>query len=67
LFFESFGTPLERANPLQAGHRAGLDGAAQRALEQLEPMRWPKAQPAAERPRVARPTAAPAAAEEADA
>ncbi len=48
LFFESFGVPLERANPLQCGLRAGLDEEAKYALERTEPVRWPKAERAGE-------------------
>jgi len=44
LFLESFGTPLERSNPLQAGLRAGLDDETRYALEHCEPVRWPNAQ-----------------------
>lgn len=44
LFLESFGTPLERSNPLQAGLRAGLDDATRYSLEHCEPVRWPNAQ-----------------------
>jgi hypothetical protein len=70
LFFESFGLPLERANPLQCGLRAGLDAEAEHALERIEPVRWPKTLPAgaegrAEPPRRAAPpvtAAAPTAA-----
>ena len=54
LFFESFGVPLDRANPLQCGRRAGLDGEAQNALERLEPVRWPRAERAGELARSAR-------------
>lgn len=41
LFFESFGAPLERANPLTCGRLAGLSSEAQIELERVEPMRWP--------------------------
>ena len=54
LFFESFGSPLERANPLQSGLRAGLDPDTTHALERCEPMRWPdhqKGQAGEDRPR----------------
>ncbi len=44
LFLESFGTPLERSNPLQAGLRAGLDDETRYTLEHCEPVRWPNAQ-----------------------
>lgn len=54
LFFETFGTPLERANPLQSGLRAGLDDEAKYALERLEPIRWPKAERAGELARAVR-------------
>ena len=51
LFFESFQAPLERANPLQAGLRAGLDDEQKYALERLEPMRWPNTQKGEPAPR----------------
>ena len=54
LFFETFGTPLERANPLQCGRRAPLDAEQKRALENAEAVRWPRAE-RAERTHVARP------------
>lgn len=43
LFFESFSIPLDRSNPLQCGLRADLGAAGRAALEQVEPVRWPKA------------------------
>jgi hypothetical protein len=55
LFFETFGVPLERATPLLAGRRAGLDAELQRALEQAEAVRWPRAERDG---RAARPAAA---------
>lgn len=55
LFFETFGVPLERANPLQCGRRAGLDAELQRALEQAEPVRWPRAEREARPARAAEP------------
>jgi DNA recombination-dependent growth factor C len=67
LFFETFGTPLERANPLACGRRAGLDAELQRALEQAEPVRWPKAERAGEAARAAKPAPARVAAAEDDA
>lgn len=42
LFFETFGQPLERSNPLVAGLRAGLGNEAAHRLERLEPVRWPR-------------------------
>ncbi len=63
LFFESFGVPLDRANPLQCGRRAGLDGEAQNTLERLEPVRWPRAERAGELARSAKPARTPAPAE----
>lgn len=42
LFFETFALPLERMDPLTLGRRAGLDAAAQRALEGAEPVAWPR-------------------------
>lgn len=42
LFFETFSLPLDRQNPLRSGLRAGLDPAAEAALERLEPVRWPR-------------------------
>lgn len=59
LFFESFGAPLERANPLVSGLRAGIDDELKRELERLEPVRWPKAERAGALARASRP--APAA------
>lgn len=56
LFFETFGSPLERGNPLQCGRRAGLDAERKRRLEAVEAVRWPKAERTAER---ARPPARP--------
>lgn len=56
LFFESFGVPLERANPLQSGLRLLSDPERQHALERVEPMRWPdtqKAEPSRRRQRAA--------------
>jgi DNA recombination-dependent growth factor C len=50
LFFESFGTPLERANPLASGLRLSLDPEQQRAIERAEPVRWPDTQKAAAAP-----------------
>ncbi len=44
LFFETFGVPLHRASPLQCGQRARLGRDAERELEQLEPVRWPRAE-----------------------
>ncbi|MFY9342593.1 MAG: recombination-associated protein RdgC [Planctomycetota bacterium] len=70
LFFESFGTPLERATPLVAGLRAGLGESGASRLERLDPMRWPRAERTGPAPRTAtrRPAAAPdAATEQADA
>ena len=46
LFFETFAVPLDRADPLQCGRRAGLDGDGKAALERLEPVRWPNVEPA---------------------
>ncbi|MBL9079647.1 MAG: recombination-associated protein RdgC [Planctomycetes bacterium] len=43
LFFDSFTLPLERANPLRSGQRAGLGRDAEAQLERLEPVRWPRA------------------------
>ncbi|HEX5050264.1 MAG TPA: recombination-associated protein RdgC [Planctomycetota bacterium] len=60
LFFETFAVPLERANPLRCGLRAGLGADAARALEHIDPVRWPDAA-AGEPPRVrARPQHVPA-------
>lgn len=44
LFFETFGVPLERANPLHSGRRASLDAEQKRALETVDAVRWPKAE-----------------------
>lgn len=41
LFFETFTVPLERANPLVCGLRAGLNADEKRQLEHAEPVRWP--------------------------
>jgi DNA recombination-dependent growth factor C len=57
LFFESFGVPLERANPLQSGLRVGLDEATKYELERAEPVRWPAAEKAGELARAPRPAA----------
>ncbi len=40
LFFESFQLPLESADPLTIGRRAGFDADTQRSLERAEPIRW---------------------------
>lgn len=64
LFFETFTVPLDRADPLQCGLRAGLDAEGKRALERLEPVRWPNIEPArssAKAPRPAAPRAEEAA------
>jgi hypothetical protein len=68
LFFESFSLPLDRANPLRCGLRAGLGREVEAALERLEPMRWPRGDEAARAPR-RRPTgdAASTAEQEVDA
>ena len=42
LFFESFGLPLEVADPLRLGLGAGLDKEQRQALERAEPVRWPR-------------------------
>jgi hypothetical protein len=41
LFFETFQVPLDRADPLQCGRRAGLPEEETRQLERIDPMRWP--------------------------
>lgn len=41
LFFESFGAPLERDNPLACSNHASLSSEAQIELDRVEPMRWP--------------------------
>jgi DNA recombination-dependent growth factor C len=65
LFFESFGAPLQRANPLQSGLQLLRDRDQQYALERLEPMRWPNTQKAETKPaRRAQPTMAAAETEE---
>ncbi len=48
LFFETFGAPLERANPLQSGLRAQIAPDLKQELERLEPIRWPRAEKAGE-------------------
>jgi len=71
LFFESFGVPLERCNPLTAGLRAGLGDSAAHRLERLEPVRWPRdagtTSPASAGKRAPAATSPSAAASEADA
>lgn len=42
LFFESFGLPLERADPLLLGLRAGIGPDLEHALERVQPVRWPR-------------------------
>jgi hypothetical protein len=51
LFFETFGVPLQRHDPLAAGLRAGLGAEARHRLERLEPVRWPSAERPAAPPR----------------
>ncbi len=61
LFFETFTIPLERADPLRCAHVAKLGPDADRALDRLEPVRWPQHE--GEKPReVARPKKANVAA-----
>lgn len=48
LFFETFGAPLERANPLQSGLRAQIAPDLKQELDRLEPIRWPRAEKAGE-------------------
>jgi hypothetical protein len=57
LFFESFSVPVELANPLVHGLRAGLSSDEQYALERLDPVEWPRddARRAARRPARAEP------------
>ena len=50
LFFESFGAPLERGNPLSSGRLVGLSSEAQIELERAEPMRWPNTSKPEQRP-----------------
>lgn len=50
LFFESFGAPLERANPLTCAHVAKLSSEAMAELDRVEPMRWPDASKGEGRP-----------------
>jgi hypothetical protein len=40
LFFESFQLPLEMADPLRLGFRAGFDADTQHSLQRAEPIRW---------------------------
>lgn len=58
LFLDSFGLPLERANPLQSGLRAAIAPELKRELDRLDPIRWPKAEKAGALARAARPMAA---------
>jgi DNA recombination-dependent growth factor C len=51
LFFETFSLPLDRANPLRCGLRAGLGREAEAALERVEPVRWPRGDDAQRPPR----------------
>jgi len=46
LFFDTFGEPLERANPLQSGLRAAIGPELRAQLDRLEPIRWPRAEKA---------------------
>ncbi|MGE3175130.1 MAG: recombination-associated protein RdgC [Planctomycetota bacterium] len=50
LFFQSFGLPLERADPLSLGRRTGIDADAQARLDRVDPMRWPQRERSAPRP-----------------
>lgn len=43
LFFETFALPLDRADPLRCGLRAGLGRELEAELERAEPIRWPRA------------------------
>ncbi|MBM3972989.1 MAG: hypothetical protein FJ301_02670 [Planctomycetes bacterium] len=68
LFFETFGTPLERANPLQSGLRAQIAPNLKQELERLEPIRWPRAEKAGELARaLKRPSPARAAGDDGEA
>lgn len=42
LFFATFAMPLDRADPLQLGHRTGLERALLARLDRIEPVRWPQ-------------------------
>lgn len=50
LFFETFTVQLEGADPLQCGLRADLSPEQKRALERLEPIRWPNGERGAPTP-----------------
>jgi hypothetical protein len=54
LFFDTFGEPLERANPLQSGLRAQIGPELRAQLDRLEPIRWPRAEKAGELARAAK-------------
>lgn len=43
LFFETFTIPLDRGGPFQCALHAGLDPTLVRRLDELEPVRWPRA------------------------
>jgi hypothetical protein len=60
LFFESFSVPIERSDPLTLGLRADLSADDRRALETVEPVRWPRFGEVAARPGPARPARAEA-------
>ncbi|MBK8098965.1 MAG: recombination-associated protein RdgC [Planctomycetes bacterium] len=56
LFFETFTIPLDRGDPYQLGLQCGLDGAAVKVLDRLEPVRWPSDPALAGRSRRSAPT-----------
>jgi hypothetical protein len=41
LFFESFGLPLDRNDPLSLGLRTGMDAENNARIERVDPIRWP--------------------------
>ncbi|MBL8723227.1 MAG: recombination-associated protein RdgC [Planctomycetes bacterium] len=51
LFFETFSLPLERQNPRLAGLQLKLGAEAERSLDRLEPVRWPRGEDGDGRPR----------------
>ena len=57
LFFETFGLPLERNDPLTLGLRTGMDSENNSRLERADPIRWPGSQTRTPLPAVAPPSA----------
>lgn len=67
LFFETFSLPLERQNPRVAGLALKLGPEAERALERLDPVRWPSSDTAENRARRPAATSVASTAAETDA